>query len=169
MKNKDKKFPDSFKIFLFRWWTVGACCFLGAFGTFFGAQSTPIDLLFLLAAMISAVTIFLFNPIMSLLYDIKRGGRIVNKEYKKQSLSSKIFRHIREIIKCYFISILVFFLYQGVNSLLVMAQNYDENAFIISVEPILYGLIFALFYDLLSNITDKVVVIIRNKKGKNNE
>lgn len=169
MTKEKKKFPDGAKIFLFRWWTVGACCFLGAFGTSFGASQSPYDLLFLLSSIISAVMIFLFNPMMLMLYDVKKAGRIINQEYKKQKLSSKIFRNIREIGKCYFISFMTYITYQGVNFFIVMAQNFDENAFFIPLEPILYGLLFSFYYLLISALADKVVVLFRKKEINNNE
>lgn len=159
-----KKMPDSVKIFLFRWWTAGACCFLGAFGTGYGASSSPLDLLFLLSAIISAVMIFIFNPCMSMLYDIKRAGRIVNQEYRNQTLTQKILRHIREIVKCYFTAFVVYMLYQGVNTLLVMAQGYAENSRIIPLEPFLFGLLFSLFYTVISSLSDTAVLLFRKSK-----
>lgn len=164
--SKDKKIPDGVKIFLFRWWTAGACCFLGAFGTGYGAMSDPLDLIFLLAAIISAVMIFIFNPMMQMLYDVRRAGRIVNGEYRNQRLSAKIFRHIREIFKCYLVSFTTYMLYQGVNSLLVMVQGYDANATIIPVEPFLFGFLFSVFYLFFSSLSDLCVMAVRKRKEK---
>ena len=161
-----RKFPDGLKIFIIRWWSMGAVCFLVAFGTGFGASSNPLDLVFLLAAVISCVTIFLFNPAIMMLYDVKVAGRIVNNEYRKQELKQKVWRHIREIIKCHAVTILVYLTYMGINMAHVRITGCNPDDIFLPVEPILFGLFFAVYHEAFSGLSDSIVMTIRARKAR---
>ena len=79
-----KKISDNAKATLLRWWIVGMCYFMIGFGTQAGGYTSPIDLIFFLGVGIGLVTIVVYNPIAYNVFDIVRGGEIVNHRYRNK-------------------------------------------------------------------------------------
>lgn len=161
-----KRLSDGVKIFLFRWWTAGAICFLVAFGTGYGVSSSPLDLVFMLALVTSLVMIAIFNPVIMMLYDVYRAGRIVNNEYRTQDTYSKILRHVREVFKCYFVVVFEYFIYQSINIVLILLLGLGSESVVLPIEPIVYGLLFSMIYQLVNGISDKIVSIYKGRGQK---
>lgn len=162
----DRRIPDGVKMFVLRWWMVGAVCFFVGFGTGFGASANPLDLVFLLCSVIAALTVFVFNPIIFTLYDIRKAGRIVNAEYRSQPFSGKILRNVREILKCYAVGILEFMTYQGLNSLYAAMRGDAGGVVVFPIEPVMFGLIFVVYYCSISSLSDRIVALIRAGRNR---
>lgn len=72
-------FRMGLKVGFFRWWLSGAVYFFIAWGTNLGMKEDPLDLIFVLGVVTGVAHIFIFNPIVYGMFDIKRNGKIVNK------------------------------------------------------------------------------------------
>ena len=162
----NKRISVGIKLFVLRWWMVGAVCFFVGFGTVFGASSNPLDLVFLLCSVIAALTVFVFNPVMFALFDIKKAGRIVNAEYRNQPIGRKILRNVREIVKCYAVGILEFMTYQVVNGIYATTQGGAGDSLILPIEPVIFGCIFAVYYSSISALSDRIVSLIRTERNR---
>ncbi len=165
---------DKTKISIMRWWFVGAAYFFIGMGTSLAEYSDPLDLIFFLGVGIGVLNVLIFHPIIYNMFDIRRRGKIQNKKYFERGIFTNVGLALAEILKCLIIVILVFLVYQGINTLLVSIFTYEEDAVALAGEPILFALFFTCFYNLFAGIVDKVWTEIdkanqEKEKEENNE
>ncbi len=164
-----KRMSDKMKISIFRWWFVGAIYFFIAMGTQLASMTDPLDLIFFLGIGIGVTNVFVFHPIIYHMFSIKRRGKIQNKKYFERGIIANVGLSLAEIFKCLFIVILVFFVYQGINIVLVALLGAGEGAVILAGEPILFALFFVIFYNTLASLVDKVWEEVEKSKTTNIE
>lgn len=155
---------DKTKISIFRWWFVGASYFFIAMGTSLAEATDSLDLIFFLGIGIGAINVLVFHPIIYHMFNITRRGKIQNKKYFDRGILANVGLALVEIFKCLFIVILVFFVYEGINSVLLAIFGGEETTVILAGEPILFAFFFVCFYNLLHGIVDKVWVEIEKSK-----
>lgn len=168
-----KHMSDKTKISIMRWWFVGATYFFIAMGTSLAEYSDPLDLIFFLGIGIGVLNVLVFHPIIYNMFNIRRRGKIQNKKYFDRGIFANVGLALAEIFKCLVIVILVFLVYQGINTVLLSIFTYEEDAVALAGEPILFALIFTVFYNLFAGIVDKVWTEIeksnqeKDKEGNN--
>lgn len=158
------KINDNVKIAFLRFWFVGLIYYLIGWGTDLGMRSDPLDLIFVLAIVIAGGHIILFNPITRLMFDIERNGKVINKEIAQRKIWQGVLLNILEFFKCLFISFLIYLTYEIINMGLMNIFNLDNIP--VQGEPILYGIFFALYYELISYIRNKVLLLWEKRKKK---
>lgn len=114
-----KKISDNAKATLLRWWIVGMCYFMIGFGTQAGGYTSPIDLIFFLGVGIGLVTIVVYNPIAYNVFDIVRGGEIVNHRYRNKKGWQRALQTLGDLGLSMLVVILVYLSYQNINLFLV--------------------------------------------------
>ncbi|MFI3166604.1 MAG: hypothetical protein R3Y32_00645 [Bacillota bacterium] len=164
-----KHMSDKTKISILRWWFVGASYFFIAMGTSLAEKTDSLDLIFFLGIGIGIVNVLIFHPIIYHMFDIRRRGKIQNKKYFERGILANVGLSLAEIFKCLFLVILVFLVYQCINVfILTIMGAEDTSSVILAGEPILFALLFTVFYNLLASIVDKVWIEIE-KSSKANE
>lgn len=158
------KISDRVKIAVLRFWLVGLIYYLIGFGTDLGAKEQPYDLIFVLAIVIGACHVILFNPIMYKMFDIERNGKIINKKIEERKVWQGVLLNLLEILKCFVVVILVYLTYQLINYVIYSILQLTGN--ILPVEPILFGLFYMLYYELFTSIKNKIILIIEKKRGE---
>ncbi len=164
-KNFLSKIPDGIKVEFFRWWFVGAICFFIAWGTNLG-KNDPFDLIFVLAIVISFGHMFIFNPIVYGMFDIKRNGKIVNKKISERHIWEGALLKTFDFIQCLVTSILVYGAYECVNRLIIHFADLSETTVPFPVEPFGYASLFLIFYLAISFIVNKTILLCSYIKRK---
>ena len=162
------KIPDGVKVEFFRWWFVGAICFFIAWGTSLG-EKDPFDLIFFLALAISLGHVFIFNPIVYGMFDIKRNGKIVNKKINERHIWEGALLKILDFFQCLVVSILVYATYETINRLIIHFTNISETTVPFPVEPFGYTTLFLIFYIIISFIVNKAILLVSFIKRKHLE
>ncbi len=152
------KIPDGVKVEFFRWWFVGAICFFIAWGTNLG-KNDPFDLIFVLALVISLGHIFIFNPIVYGMFDIKRNGKIVNKKINERHIWEGALLKTFDFFMCLVVSILVYATYECINRLIIHFGNMSSTTVPFPVEPFGYATLFLVFYLIISFIVNKIILL----------
>lgn len=148
------KIPDNVKIAIFRWWLAGAVYFFIAWGTNLGMNADPLDLIFVLGLVLGVCHIFIFNPIVYGMFDIKRNGKIINKKYYERTIMQNIFLRLGEIFRCLIITVLIVATYELLNTTINSISGNTQNI-PIKGEPFLFAtfyIIYYFIYDLIKNL-----------------
>ncbi len=165
-----KRMSDKTKISIFRWWFVGACYFFIAMGTTLAERTDMLDLIFFLGIGIGIINVIVFHPIIYHMFNIRRRGKIQNRKYFERGIMGNVGLALAEIFKCLFIVILVFLVYQGINSVLLALMGIEDTTqVILAGEPILFAFFFVCFYNLLASIVDKVWMEIEKATEKSKD
>ena len=155
-RKRKNRLSDNTKILIFRWWMAGAVYFFLAFGTSLGKGVSMIDLNFMLSLTISAFTILLFDPVMYAMYDVTKRGVIINDFHYHHTILEGVGMKLIEVGKCtlcvFFTSL--FYLYG--NMALIHLTGATANTVIIKGEPIMFGILFCVFYQLLGLIPSPI-------------
>ena len=133
-----KKISDNAKATLLRWWIVGMCYFMIGFGTQAGGYTSPIDLIFFLGVGIGLVTIVVYNPIAYNVFDIVRGGEIVNHRYRNKKGWQRALQTLGDLGLSMLVVILVYLSYQNINLFLVGLLGLSPETVVVAGE--LFGL-----------------------------
>ncbi len=165
---KIKKMDSKYKVLFFRWWFSAAVCFFIVWGTSLGSQETTLDLIFFLGLGMGIGNLFIFNPIISSVFDIERRGKIANKKMTERSIPEGIFYMLSEIFKSMLAVYIVSWIYEGINILINKIGNYPSEHVGFPVEPISYAIIFVIIYSILGFIWDLIVILYEKvfKKGQ---
>ncbi len=161
-EKEKKKMTDETKVTLCRWWFVGMVYFLIGFGTSLANTTDPLDLIFALGIGIGVCTVFVFHPIVYHMFNIHRRGKMANKAYLNRTVMENVSLSLREIVRCFFIVVLVFLVYQYINIALIAMFGLAEDVVVLAGEPIL----FAVFFVLLYNLSDYIVDLVLGKLEK---
>lgn len=170
--NKDDKKPflarinDKYKIAFLRFWFVGLIYYLVGWGTDLGSKDNPYDLILVLAIVIGVGHILLFNPIINKMFDIERNGKIINKKIEERKVWQGVCINLLEFFKCFLITILVYLTYELINYILISILQISKIP--VPGEPILFGLFFSLYYQLINFIRDKIYYQIEKRRGEKN-
>ncbi len=167
---KIRQIDDKYKIIFFRWWFSAAVCFFIAWGLSFGNQDSTFELIFFLGLGMGIANLFIFNPIICSVFDIVRRGKIVNKKMSERSIPEGVFYFLSEIFKSAVSVYIVAWCYEGLNLLINYLANNPESSIPVGLEPILFGVIFTIVYQILGMLWNFVVILFTKliKKGENN-
>ncbi len=160
-----KRMSDATKVTIARWWFVGAVYFFVAFGTNLGNMISAIDLIFFLGVGIGVANIFVLHPVVYNMFSWERRGESANKAYLNRTIKQNVCHSLVEIFRCLGTVLLVYMVYQGINTALVALLDYPVGTVILPGEPIL----FAIFFVCIYNGTDTLVDFIIMKRKKANE
>lgn len=154
-----KKISDNAKATLLRWWIVGMCYFMIGFGTQAGGYTSPIDLIFFLGVGIGLVTIVVYNPIAYNVFDIVRGGEIVNHRYRSKKGWQRALQTLGDLGLSMLVVILVYLSYQNINLFLVGLLGLSPETVVVAGEPFGFATLYTLFYSAITGLTDKLRAI----------
>lgn len=129
-------------------------------------KEDPLDLIFVLGVVTGVAHIFIFNPIVYGMFDIKRNGKIVNKKYYERTIFQNVFLNLAEIFKCMIITVLVVATYELINTTILAITNQTASTIPVKGEPILYASFFIIYYQLYESCKNLVLRLIDKKKGK---
>lgn len=164
MKQKKQKKPmsDNTKVTLCRWWFVGMIYFMFAFGTSIATSIDPLDLIVALGVAIGICTVFVFHPVVYHMFRVRRRGKLANKSYLNRTVMENVSLSLSEIVRCTFVVVLVFVVYQYINIAFIALLGLADDAIVLGGEPIL----FAVFFVLIYNLTDRIADAVRNQIDK---
>ncbi len=165
-----KKISDATIVTIARWWFVGMIYFLIGFGTSLGNSIDPLDLIVMLGLGIGAGTVLIFHPIVYHMFNIRRRGKIANKRYQNRTIMENVSFSLTEIVRCCFMVVLVFYVYQWINIGLIALLGLQDDVVVIAGEPILFAVFFVLLYNLSNYCYDCIVGVFekrKTQKGKN--
>ncbi len=156
-EKQKKRMSEETKVSLCRWWFVGMVYFLIGFGTSLGNSIDPLDLILVLGIGIGMGTVFIFHPIVYYMFNIKRRGKIANKKYQSRSVMEGVSLSLVEVVRCFAVVVLVFFVYQGINIALIALLGLAEDVVVVAGEPILFAVFFVLIYNASNAIYDAIL------------
>jgi hypothetical protein len=151
-RRANNRLKDNTKVLLFRWWMAGAVYFFLAFGSSLGQNLSGIDLIFMISTAMGFLTILIFNPVMYAMYDITKHGIIMNDFYKHHTVMQGVLMKLAEFMKSALSVIATSASYYLINMVLRNITNAPDDTIILKGEPILFAVIFCIFYQLLSLI-----------------
>lgn len=154
-----KKISDNMKAALLRWWIVGMCYFMIGFGTQAGSYDSPIDLIFFLGVGIGLVTIVVYNPIAYSVFDIVRGGEIINRRRQGRKGYQRALDGLGEIGLSMLVVILVYLCYQNINQLIVALFGLEQGTVSIPGEPFGFATLYTLFYSVATGLIYKIKAV----------
>lgn len=166
--DKIKKLDNKYKIIFFRWWFSAAVCFFIVWGTQLGAQETTFELIFFLGLGMAIGNLFIFNPIISSVFDIERRGKIANKKMSERTVLEGVFYMLSEVFKSMISVYVVSWIYEGINLLINYLGNFADSHVGFPVEPITFGIFFVIIYSILGFVWDLIVILYEKifKKGQ---
>lgn len=154
-----KIISDNTKAALLRWWIVGMCYFMIGFGTQTGGYYSPIDLIFFLGVGIGLVTIVVYNPIAYSVFDIVRGGEIINRRRRNRKGYQRALDNLAEIGLSMLVVILVYLCYQNINQLIVVLFGLESGTVSVAGEPFGFATLYTLFYSLVTGLIYKIKAV----------
>lgn len=163
-----QRIPDGVKSGFFRWWLAGAIYFFIAWGTDLGMKKDPLDLVFVLGIVTGVAHIFIFNPIVYGMFDVKRNGKIINKKYYERTIMQNVLLNLGEILKCLVLTILVVLTYELLNTIIIAATNSSTNTIPVKGEPFLYASFFIVYYQIFEVVKNLIYRLIEKKRGDQN-
>lgn len=153
---KLQKIPAFIKAIFLKWWFAGACCFFFLMGL--GAViPNQMTLIFVLAFGSGIVTDLLVNNCLRFLESSER-------EYDKWIMFPwrKWFTIFFNVIYALIITGLVVKTYDGINMLIISAQQLDPKSVPLGVEPLLFGVFYAA-YDVALVWFRNLIIFLANK------
>lgn len=152
------KIPHWIKALFIKYWMAGAVCFFFYWGL--GNYITSnLDLLFVLWLALGVITDILTNTILRHLNSDK-------KEYDNFMMlhMRKFWTFFVNIIYAAPVLFCVVMSYQAINILVIAAQNLEETAVPLGVEPLLFGLFYLLYDMAFIGVKDAIVYLVRKNK-----
>lgn len=166
MQKPKRRISENVKAGLFRWWFTGAVYFFVAFGTSLGSQTSPVDLLFFLGVGLGLGTAVLFNPILFGFLNVRRPEGLWSLPYSRRKLWQNILLALLEVLRAWFLVLLVFMTYQSLNLLLQQLMDKPAGTIILRGEPILFATFYMIFYWALSKLSAAVRTAVRSAKNE---
>ena len=163
MSESRKRFSDNFKIGIFRWWFAGAVFFFIGFGTSLG-QSSAMDLMFVLSLVLGLGTVFVFNPIIYRMFDVKDQGRIINAEYFARPLLRRVLYDLLEVLRAFVIVALIWGTYTMLNTVINAIAGNSPDTVSLGVEPFLFATLYLCYFSLISKIVKGIRSLFRKKE-----
>lgn len=165
---KIKPFRDwneNTKALLIRAWAAGAVCFFGAWGRqgADGSNLYSLNLIGGLIFIIIAADWILVNPVIRMAFNTKpKNGPGVKQEKKSplKILGQSLF-HIFQVTT---IVIIIVLTYYGLNRMFIALMNLDESSVPVPLEPILFGILYAVYYFLFDLVVGKIKMIFTPKE-----
>lgn len=149
-----KRLSENAKVNIFRWWFAGAVYFMVAWATPVGSGAF-IDMVVILGMAMGLATVFLFNPIVYGMFDIKRNGRIVNQKYYERSVGTGVLQKLMEAGKCLLATVLVALTYHVINTAAIGLLRLGTDSVVLAGEPILFATLFLIYYNTMGALADK--------------
>ena len=156
--NIKKARKEKIFIFLIRWWCAGAVFFFIGWGTSAGNRASIMDLVILLAIAMGLFSSFVVNPSLKMLYNV---GNV--KEYKDMNVAERVLLRLKEVGISLVIVSLITLIYKGINVAAINVFDLSKEAVFLPVEPILFGLLYALIYTLGVVIIKKIKTRMKAK------
>lgn len=142
-----------------RWYLAGASYFFIAFGTGLGNRVSALDLIFVLAAVVGVLTIFVLDPICYRVFEIRRKGENVNLSYLTRKgwrlYGYKVLQLLRVMLVIAFISLV----YALANRVINQLGGYPPDTVKLKGEPFLFASLYCVVYWL----TDKLILFVTRK------
>ena len=133
------------KVALFRAWAAGAVCFFAAWGRTASQEAGAAFSLNLIAGLIVVMVIcdlVIVNPVIRL----ASGKKVIGDEKKGWRLFLGGPLHIVKVVA---LILLVMETYYFLNVFFIRVFGLDENSVAVPLEPILFGILYGLYYLLL--------------------
>jgi hypothetical protein len=137
---------------LFRMWAAGAVCFFGAWGRAGSLEAENVFSLNLITGLI-AIMIFCDLLIVNPVIRLATGKRAFLDEGKKSV--TLFFSGMLHILKVTGIMLIVVATYYFLNVFFIRVMGLDESSVPVPLEPLLFGILYGLYY-LLFDITGKL-------------
>lgn len=147
MKQK-KLFNDQRLANIFRWWSVSAVFFFIGWGTGLGFQSTSIDFVFFMGVAIAVFEMFIVNPIIYSMFNVKNPLRLDGNTIKFKVKYRMIY-----FFKTIFIVTAVVFTYQIINYGAISLSLVASDKVFLPAEPILFGIFYMCYFLILESLT----------------
>lgn len=145
---KKKFFTDEVLARIFRWWAASAMYFFIGWGTGVGYQSTVIDFVFFLGVAIALFEMFVVNPVINSVFNVKNPIKFTDKAIMK-----KVLYRLRYIAKTMIIVIFVVITYDIINYTAIIVLNLSNEAVFLPGEPIMFGIFYIVYYSLISGLS----------------
>ncbi len=134
---------DKAKTVILKFWLAGAVYFFIGWGTGLGEYAFVIDFVFILAVALFIAFRVIYNPIVRLMFDVKEYN------HREQSLTKRVFENFRDFFLNVLIMIIITLTYSGINALINLIFNLASDIIIIPGEPILFGVFYTVYSELL--------------------
>lgn len=141
---KKKFFTDDVLARIFRWWAASAMYFFVGWGTGVGYQSTVIDFVFFLGVAIAVFEMFVVNPVVNSMFNLKNPIKFSDKAIMK-----KVLYRLKYIARTIIIVIFVVITYDIINFSAIILFNLPEETVMLAGEPILFGIFYMIYYTLI--------------------
>lgn len=145
--NSKKFFTDERLARIFRWWAASAIYFFVGWGTNVGAQSTMIDFVFFLGIAIGLFEMFVVNPVVNSMFNVRNPIRFSDK-----SIMKKVIYRLRYFAKTFIIIIFVVITYDIINYTAIIVRGLDSEAVFLPGEPIMFGIFYIIYYILIEGL-----------------
>jgi len=143
MKTK-KIFTDDVLARIFRWWAASAIYFFVGWGTSVGFQSTVIDFVFFLGIAIAVFEMFIVNPVVNSMFNLKNPIKFSDK-----SIMKKVLYRLKYIARTIIILIFVVMTYDIINFSAIILFGLSQETVVLAGEPILFGIFYMIYYTLI--------------------
>jgi len=161
---KKKLLSDHIKSNILRWWIAGAIYYFVGFGTQLGLVQNPIDFIFFLGVGMLLATKVIYNPIAYNMFSDPRLNKLYSKKHNERTVLENVSLWLIEFIKCEFCVVLVYCTYQIINNLIITLFSMKEDSVVLFGDPIIFGLLFLLFYNIIIGLFDKIGVVKKGEK-----
>jgi hypothetical protein len=155
-----RKKSEVFKALLFRMWAAGAVCFFAAWGRR-GAEEVgnafSLDLIAGLAVILLLAEWIIVEPCVRLLFNT--GRRIPPGKWGL----SRLFSSLLHIVKITVILLLIVGAYYCLNIFCIAVFKLDENSVPVPLEPILFGILYGIYFFLFSAAESWIKKIVMRK------
>lgn len=150
MTRSKKFFTDERIALIIRWWAVGAVYFFIGWGTNL-SQRGIIDFAFFLGLSIGIFNMLVVNPVIRMVLKTK-----ATKGYMETSIKDKVIGRMTEIVKSILIVVLMTYIYNIANTLLIALLGLGEESIPLPGEPITFGIIYILIWSLINGLVASV-------------
>ncbi|MCG8572799.1 MAG: hypothetical protein MJB14_21920 [Spirochaetes bacterium] len=153
MKKLSKK---TLVTFFIRWWSAGAVYFFIGWGTQLGnkSSSSSVDFIFFLGLGLGLFFSFIVNPVIKMLYQVEW-----MQSYGEFGFLKKILFRLGAVVLANIIVLLVHMFYWFIHAVAIRLFHLPGETVILPGEPILFGLIYTLFYQCF------IFLFLWTKKG----
>ena len=139
-----KIFTDDVLARILRWWAAAAMYFFIGWGTGVGYQSTVFDFVFFLGVAIGIFDMFVVNPIIYSVFNVKNPIRFTDK-----SIMKKVIYRLKYIARTMIILIFVVITYDIINFTAIIMFDLSPETIVLPGEPILFGIFYLIYYSLI--------------------
>lgn len=143
-------FTDKRIALIIRWWAVGAVYFFIGWGTNL-SQRGIIDFAFFLGLSIGVFNMLVVNPVIRMVLKTKE-----TKRYMDFTVKEKVMGRLGEILKSIFIVIIMIYIYNILNTVIIDLFSLGEESIPLAGEPITFGIIYMLIWSLINGLVNNV-------------